>query len=122
MNILAEESKKRCIRNGKVAVLYSPGFGAGWSSWCYDERPELKTALLFHPSFVELVEAGKRDQFTDEFVRATLGIGPEDYVCVLGADQLKIYWANAGCRVRIEEYDGSESVVEDSLDTSWVNT
>jgi len=25
------------IRDGKVAVLYSPGFGAGWSTWNDDE-------------------------------------------------------------------------------------
>ena len=23
----------KCIRDGKVAILYSPGYGAGWSTW-----------------------------------------------------------------------------------------
>ena len=28
---------EKVIRDGKVAVLYSPGYGAGWSTWCYND-------------------------------------------------------------------------------------
>jgi hypothetical protein len=42
---------KKLIRDGKVAVLYSPGFGAGWSTW-NQELPE----LVFNPVIVDFVE------------------------------------------------------------------
>ena len=29
---------EKVIRNGQVAVLYSPGFGAGWYSWNEKKR------------------------------------------------------------------------------------
>jgi hypothetical protein len=28
---------EKVIRDGKVAVLYSPGYGAGWYSWNRDQ-------------------------------------------------------------------------------------
>jgi len=30
--------KDRVIRDGRVAVVYSPGFGAGWSTWAHGEH------------------------------------------------------------------------------------
>lgn len=42
---------QKVIRDSKVAVLYSPGFGAGWYSW-NTKHPQ----LLFHPKLVEMVE------------------------------------------------------------------
>ena len=48
---------KRETENGiEVAVLISPGYGAGWSSWSYDS----KDILLFHKDLVELVLKGER--------------------------------------------------------------
>jgi hypothetical protein len=41
----------KVIRDGQVAVLYSPGFGAGWYSW-NREMPE----LLFEPNLVAMIE------------------------------------------------------------------
>ena len=35
----------KLIKNGKVAVLYSPGFGAGWFTW-NPTMPE----LIFEPN------------------------------------------------------------------------
>ena len=48
---------KKIIRDGKVAVLYSPGFGAGWSTW-NQELPE----LVFNPVIVDLVEKEQWDE------------------------------------------------------------
>ena len=44
---------EKVIRDGKVAVLYSPGYGAGWYSWHDIED------LLYDPAVVEMVEKGK---------------------------------------------------------------
>lgn len=48
---------EKVIRDGKVAVLYSPGYGAGWTTWTYDSK--LHEVMLFHPLIVEKVESGK---------------------------------------------------------------
>lgn len=48
---------EKVIRDGKVAVLYSPGYGAGWTTWEYDSK--LHEIMLFHPLIVEKVESGK---------------------------------------------------------------
>ena len=45
------------IFNDKVAVLYSPGFGAGWYTW-NQEFPE----LIFSPAIVKLVAEEKFDE------------------------------------------------------------
>lgn len=47
---------KKVIRNGKVAVLVSEGFGAGWYSWNREYKE-----LLFHPKLVEMVEQGRNE-------------------------------------------------------------
>ena len=40
----------KVIVNGKVAVLYSPGYGSGWYTW-NQEFPE----LIFSPAIVKMV-------------------------------------------------------------------
>ena len=48
---------RKLSENGKVAVLYSPEFGAGWYTWNQD-HPE----ILFDPAMVKLVEKGQYDE------------------------------------------------------------
>ncbi len=95
----------RRFKNGEglVAVLYSRGFGAGWSTW---NNAEMQEYLVFDRSLVGLVLAGKRDEAA---VLAEARFAPE-YVCVLGADGLAIEWVPEGGDFEIEEYDGKESV------------
>jgi len=52
---------KKVIRDGKVAVLISHGFGAGWYSWNTEYQQ-----LLFHPKLVEMVEQNRNDEIDDE--------------------------------------------------------
>jgi hypothetical protein len=101
----------KCIRDGKVAVLYSPGFGAGWSTWSRDEYREF---LLHDEKLVELVETDQRDKI-EEYVGT---VYPGEYVCVLGACDLEVMWISSGTQFRIKEYDGSESIVY-SRDDYW---
>ncbi len=95
----------RVVRDGKVAVLISPGYGAGWSSWNSDHEE----VMLFHERLVTMVEEGVADP--DVFKNALTDIVGEDHVCVLGLDQLKIMWVPEGARFRVDEYDGWESIV-----------
>lgn len=91
----------RVIRDGRVAVLYSPGYGAGWSTWA---DKGLCERLLFDPVVVDWVEAGKVGEVpTDHF--------NDEYLYTGGADDLTIRWVPVGTQFRIHEYDGSESVV-----------
>ena len=51
----------KVIENGFVAVLYSPGYGAGWSTWNYEDG--LNETLLFHPALVEMVRNNKQNEY-----------------------------------------------------------
>lgn len=85
--------------NGKVAVLYSPGFGAGWYTWNYD-HPE----ILFDPAIVKFVEKEKWDELA-----TYVGLKyPEIYTG--GMKDLTVMWIPEGTLFKVHEYDGSESI------------
>jgi hypothetical protein len=85
--------------DGKVAVLYSPGFGAGWYTWNY-EHPE----ILFDPAIVKLVEKEKWDELAT-YVELKY---PEIYTG--GMRELTVEWIPEGALFKVNEYDGSESI------------
>ena len=97
----------KVIKDGKVAVLYSPGFGAGWSTWNSKHRDTLAMDEFIVAPFL----AGNIDKMLEN--AKTL----DEYVCVLGADQLEVKWIPVGTRFEIDEYDGSESIrILDDID------
>ena len=91
----------KVIRDGKVAVVYSPGFGAGWYTW-NKEDPE----IMFDPTIVEYVE--KQEQ---EKLLAYMGLKYPDIYLGSNVSELSIAWIEEGVYFRIDEYDGNESVV-----------
>jgi hypothetical protein len=98
----------KVIENGQVAVLYSPGWGAGWYTWNKNE------ALLFDPILVELVKL-KNDYSGDDvspivnrIIKRAEEIEPGGYFG--GAVDLDIYWTPEGTQFFMEEYDGAESI------------
>lgn len=93
---------EKFIKDGKIAVLYSPGFGAGWSTWNYETGEK----CVFSPEIVQKVING--EDITEEFCEQLFGV---DYVCTLGCEKLKIKWLDPGTQFVIEEYDGSESII-----------
>lgn len=98
----------KLIRDGKVAVLYSPGFGAGWYTW-NRECPE----LMFDPGIVDLLERGEQEKL-EAYVTLKY---PDIYTG--GMDSLKIVWLQEGTAFKIEEYDGSESItIKEEVD--WI--
>jgi hypothetical protein len=97
----------KVVRDGKVAVLYSPSFGAGWYTWNTD-YPE----CIYDPEVVAMLEAKKEP--TDEWCKARYG---EDFYAG-GASDLVIRWLDEDTLFRIEEYDGSESI-EEASDVRW---
>lgn len=91
----------KVIRDGKVAVLYSPGYGAGWYTW------DVPLEGVFHP---ELVEAVEREADEDELVTIATRLFGEDHYYG-GARDLNICWIPEGNQFQIEEYDGDESII-----------
>jgi hypothetical protein len=101
----------RVERAGKVAVLYSPGYGAGWSTW--SAGTEYGDAVLFCPELVEAVE--RKAQLT-ELVAISERLFPEAYTG--GLRDLAVAWLDKGTPFRVHEYDGSESI-ERRDDLDW---
>ena len=93
---------EKVIRDGKVAVLISQGFGAGWYSWNTEHQE-----LLYHPKLVEIVEQNRANEIDEDWVKENLRI--EDVYCG-GASDLKIHWLPVGTVFEVDEYDGAESL------------
>ena len=88
-------------KDGLIAVLYSPGYGAGWSTWADDAQKE---ALCMDARIVAPFLAGDKDAA----VSAALVLFPDLYTG--GARDLAVMWVEKGKAFQVEEYDGSESV------------
>ena len=84
-------------KDGKTAVLVSPGFGAGFSTW---NKPEM--AVDF--DLVEAFLSGDKTRFAyilnEKYENAYDG----------GVEDLEVQWVDEGKKFRIEEYDGNESI------------
>jgi len=96
---------RKIEKDGKVAVLHSLGFGAGWYTW-NTRYPQ----MLYDPLIVEWVLAGKpnnhllvavNEHISTEYPGAYTG----------GMSDLEVEWLPVATRFRINEYDGSERVV-----------
>jgi len=90
---------EKVIKDGRVAVLYSPDYGAGWYTWNTEHQD-----MLFDPTLVMFVESGDLDKAE---AYATLK-WPEAYVG--GLRDLKVEWIPEGTAFKITEYDGNESI------------
>lgn len=109
--------EKYVREDGKIAVLVSVGFGAGWSTWnTVDE--ELAEALLFDADVVKMVLEGREDEIED-FVTAKYKDKADDgWLVTAGAKDLDVEWVDKGERFVIDEYDGAESLVREK-ETYW---
>jgi hypothetical protein len=97
----------KLIRDGQVAVLVSPGYGAGWYSWHQIEE------LLYDPSIAEWLEAEEMDKIEHYL---TLKY-PGEYFG--GLEDLTVQWIDQGSEFRIAEYDGSEWI-QLKAETKWL--
>ena len=103
----------KVIRDGKVAVVVSPGFGAGWSTWAFRGEEDYRDFMMFDSVLVTMVENGYPVETIEEYVTNNY---PGTYCGA--ADDLTIQWLPVGTAFRIHEYDGSESV-EIRDDINW---
>jgi len=106
--------EKYVREDGKIAVLVSAGYGAGWSTWnTVDE--ELAEALLFDADVVKMVLEDREDEI-EAFV--TEKYKDNDWLVTGGAKDLFVEWVNKGERFVIDEYDGAEHLVRET-ETYW---
>lgn len=100
---------------GRVAVLYSPGFGAGWSTWGGSDRE----FMLFAKPLVELALKGVkpvRANTLEEIdalypkVRAVFEGAGLDCPYLGGWRDIQVAWLEPGTQFQVEEYDGAESL------------
>lgn len=90
---------EKLIKDGKVAVLYSPGWGAGFYSW------GAPTEAIFDPKLINLVWEGDLQQVHDYIGRTYTDAYSG------GVDDLTVQWIPVGMKFRIEEHDGSEYII-----------
>lgn len=93
---------EKLIRDGKVAVIYSPGFGAGWSTWA---EPQNKQSMVFDPVIAQMI-IDKTD--SDKIHAVAAERYPNEYLG--GLDDCEVVWLPVGTVFEIDEYDGSESI------------
>jgi hypothetical protein len=123
---------KKLIRDGKVGVLVSPGYGAGFYTW------GSPLEAIFDPTLVEMVEERWNMRFVwnekkltelrywenpkySELTQKMIDYVESTYEGVFsgGVGDLKVEWIPEGSEFIIEEYDGSESLrLKDS--TNWL--
>lgn len=89
-------------------VIYSPGYGAGWSTWG-DRQSALDQ---------ELAQAIVDKKSIDEINQIAEKNWPGQYKG--GLAKAKVECLAEGTRFRIEEYDGHESIILFSDDTYLV--
>ena len=97
----------KVIKDGKVAVLISYGWGAGFYTW------GAPLEAIFDPKLVELVESQDYDS-GNEYVKNTY-----PGITTLGVEDLEVVWVDEGEEFTIEEYDGNESI-QFKNKTQWI--
>lgn len=106
----------RVVRDGRVAVLISPDFGAGWSTWA---DAEYQQAVLFDPWIVDILLS---DQYNTkekhDRIQAYCNLKyPNMYLG--GLQNLTVEWVLEGIWFRVTEYDGNESI-ELKENNDWI--
>lgn len=103
----------RLYRDGKTAVVISPRFGAGWSSW----NEPFHHLFAFHRDIAQAVQdGGDVESVVTELMLANGASA--DYICLLGIRELEVEWVPTGSDFYIHEYDGSERIVTND-DRAW---
>lgn len=87
--------------NDKVGAAFSPGYGAGWSTW---NKKEYEERLVFDPIIIDMIITNRHKNIP-AYVKE---ISPDLYSG--GHDQLEVEWLSPGTRFEITEYDGFETI------------
>ena len=111
-------------------ILYSPEYGAGWTSWADDK---MRPFMLEYQPIIEFLENGGGFSSADcgnpgngnagchPVLRKFLDECQErfgDTPYIGGAVNLRVMTVSG--MVRIDDYDGFESVTEEGDDSGWI--
>lgn len=88
---------EKYIKDGSIGVLYSPGFGAGFSTW---GEPEMAYDKDLVSAFIDGGHLKLREETEKKYPGRYLG----------GLENVEIEWVPQGVGFRISEYDGNESI------------
>lgn len=97
---------EKVIRDGKVGVLISPGYGAGF----YTCNAPLEA--IFDPTLIGLIEDGEIEKAV-EYCDTKWGIYTG------GVPDLQVMWIAEGTTFTIDEYDGLE-YLRTKDDIEWI--
>lgn len=100
-------------KNGKIKILISPGYGAGWSTWNNDS-----INLAVDKRIVDFFELHGKNIERQKLVDFLKNIGYDD-VYVGGWKDIVIKTIKPNERFIINEYDGSESLIKFTDDNVW---
>ena len=94
--------------DGELGVLYSPGFGAGWSTWHdkYEDDYE-EHRIAYDKRIIEYWLNNKPS--SEDMSKFLESIGYKN-VYMGGYEDLSIAWIPRGTMFYIDEYDGFESI------------
>lgn len=100
---------EKLIVDGNVAVVYSPGFGAAWSTWYSDDiafDKEIAEIVMKMEHLITDDDQAEFNRLQDKIYR----IAREKYDLSYLGQELTIAWIPQGKKFMIKEYDGHESV------------
>ena len=126
---------EKIIKDGKVGVLFSPGYGAGFSTWGYP------TEAIFDPTLIGLIEEKHNMEFvpnekggitqlkvwddpkykelTQKMIDYCESTWSDGYSG--GVQDLRVAWISEGTKFQIVKDDGSESI-EFLEDVNWITS
>lgn len=99
------------VVDGKVAVVYSPGYGAGWSTW--SDAP-YAPSMVFDAGLAKLVHEGDKHKIR-EYAKAKW---PDAYQG--GLDDVVIMWVPEGTLFSVTEYAGYETIKLHQFDKVYI--
>lgn len=100
------------VKNGKVAVLYSPGFSCGWSTECEGSMKE-ELDMIFNPDLAKMVDESSGLDW-NKIQDMALELFPNAHF-----DGLAVRWVEQGSKFIIHNDEGMEEVMELG-DQKWI--
>ena len=83
-------------------ILWSPGYGGGWSTWGGSQDFMLKD-----PTLIELAERGADEAEVRAYIDSKF---PDAHIFTGGWEDIRVADLPNGTKFRITEYDGAESI------------
>ena len=97
-------------------ILFSPGYGAGWSTWSDDDLPGVQEFLLKDPTLVEMAERNAPEKEVKAYIDSKF---PDAHIYTGGWRDIEVVDIPAGTQFIVTEYDGHESI-QTNTETKWI--